>query len=60
MGFEDIDRSLVGEVYDRFTYHDIRAEELIEYARTLGVEDPIYTDETAAAAGPFGLSLIHI
>jgi acyl dehydratase len=54
MGFEDIDRSLVGEVYDRFTYHDIRAEELIEYARTLGVEDPIYTDEAAAAAGPFG------
>ena len=52
MGFEEIDRSLIGQVYDQFTYHDIRADEMIEYARTLGVEDPIYLDEKAAQAGP--------
>ena len=54
MGFEEIDRSLIGQVYDQFTYHDIRADEMIEYARTLGVKDPIYLDEEAAREGPHG------
>jgi acyl dehydratase len=54
MGFEDIDRTVIGQVYDRYAYHGIEKDDLLEYARTLGVDDPIYLDETAAAAGPFG------
>lgn len=54
MPFEDIDRAVIGEVYDHYTYDRIDAAELIEYARTLGVEDPIYLDEDAAKAGPHG------
>lgn len=54
MSFEDIDRAIIGEVYDRYTYEKIEAEDLIEYARTLGIEDPIYLDEEAAKAGPYG------
>jgi len=54
MAFEDIDRSIIGQVYDRYTYHEIRREELLEYARTLGVDDPLYLDDDAARAGPYG------
>lgn len=54
MSFEDIDKSVIGEIYDRFTYEDVKADDLIAYARTLGVDDPIYLDEAAAAAGPHG------
>ena len=54
MAFEDIDRALIGEVYDKYTYHEIAAQELIEYAKTLGVNDPLYLDEDAARAGPYG------
>lgn len=54
MPFEDIDRSVIGEVYDNYTYEEIEAHDLIQYARTLGVDDPIYLDEDAAKAGPYG------
>ena len=54
MGFADIDRSVLGREYDRMTYAAITAEELIAYARTLGVTDPIYLDEAAAKRGPHG------
>lgn len=54
MSFADIPRSVLGQEYDCFTYPPIRAEELIEYARTLGVEDPIYLDEQEAKRGPWG------
>ncbi len=54
MSFEDIDKSLIGEVYDRYTYQEVKAENLITYARTLGIEDPIYLDEQAAKDGPYG------
>lgn len=54
MAFEDIDRGVIGQVYDRYTYHEIEKDELVRYARTLGVDDPIYLDEEAAKAGPYG------
>ena len=54
MGFADIDRSVIGREYDRLTYAPITAAELIAYARTLGVTDPIYLDEEAARSGPYG------
>jgi acyl dehydratase len=54
MGFADIDRSVLGREYDRMTYSAITAEELIAYAKTLGVTDPLYLDERAAKQGPYG------
>lgn len=54
MSFADIPRSVIGEEYDVHTYPPIDARELIAYAVSLGVTDPIYLDEEAAKAGPFG------
>ena len=54
MGFADIDRSVIGLEYDRYTYRPITAEELVDYAQKLGIEDPIYLDEEAAKRGPNG------
>ena len=54
MGFSDIDRSVLGREYDRLTYPPITADQLISYAKTLGVTDPIYLDEAAARGGPYG------
>jgi len=54
MGFADIDRTVLGREYDRLTYPPITADELIAYARTLGVTDPLYLDEEAAKQGPCG------
>jgi len=53
MAIRDIDRAVIGREYDRMTYPPVTAAELITYARSLGVEDPIYLDEAAAAAGPY-------
>ncbi len=54
MGFADIDRAVIGREYDRLTYAPVTADELNAYAKTLGVTDPIYLDEAAAKAGPYG------
>jgi len=54
MAFSDIDRSVIGREYDRMTYPPITAEDMVSYARTLGVTDPIYLDEGAARRGPHG------
>jgi acyl dehydratase len=53
MAIRDIDRAVVGREYDSMTYPPVTAADLIAYARSLGVEDPIYLDEAAAAAGPY-------
>jgi len=52
MAFADIPRSVLGQEYDRLSYPEVTAEELIHYARKLGVTDPIYLDEEAARRGP--------
>ena len=54
MAFADIDRAVIGREYDRLTYPPVTTEELISYARTLGVTDPVYLDEEAARSGPEG------
>ena len=54
MSFRDIDRGLIGEEYDFKEYPPIQADELVRYAKSLGVEDPLYTDQAAAAEGPWG------
>jgi acyl dehydratase len=53
MAIRDIDPAVIGREYDRLTYPPVAAADLIAYARSLGVEDPIYLDEGAAAAGPY-------
>ena len=53
MSLRDIDPAIIGREYDRMTYPPVTATELIAYARSLGVEDPLYLDEEAASAGPF-------
>lgn len=54
MSLRDIDPSVIGREYDRMTYPPVTAAELVSYARSLGVDDPIYLDEQAAAGGPYG------
>lgn len=54
MSFADIPRDVLDQEYDSHTYPPITAADLLEYARTLGVTDPIYLDEAAAEAGRFG------
>lgn len=43
----DLDRSIIGEEFDRTTYDPLTAEELIAFATALGETDPRYTQ-----AGP--------
>ena len=50
MSFIDIDRSLLGQEFDRADYGPITAAELISYARALGESDAFYLDEEAARA----------
>ena len=54
MALRDIDPAVIGREYDCKTYPPVTAAELIAYAKSLGLEDPIYLDEAAAAAGPWG------
>ena len=54
MSFADIPRSVLGQEYDHHEYPPVAAEELVGYARSLGVTNPIYLDEEAARSGPWG------
>lgn len=59
MSFTEIDRSLLGREFDRAAYGPITAEELISYARVLGVGDRRYLDQEAARRGPDGGLVAH-
>ncbi len=54
MSFLEIQRAEIGRDYECSVLPPITAEELIEYARTLGIEDPLWLDPEAARAGPLG------
>ncbi len=54
MSFLDIDRAELGREYERATLPPISRQEIVDYARTLGVTDPEWLDETVAAQGPHG------
>lgn len=54
MSFADLPRSVLGKEYEVLEYPAVTAEELIAYARSLGVSEPIYLDEAAAGSGPHG------
>lgn len=46
-----IDRSILGQEFDRATHGPITTEELIAFARALGVTDPSYTEPGADLVG---------
>ncbi len=50
----EFDRSIIGQVFDETSFPAITKEEIIEYAKTLGETNPLYTDEAAAAKTPYG------
>ena len=49
----EFDRSVLGVDVDIGEYH-VTKEEIIAYARALGETNPLYVDEEAARAGPYG------
>lgn len=54
MSFASIPRSVIGEEYDHHEYPPITADEIVGYARSLGLTDPVWLDPDAAARGPHG------
>jgi acyl dehydratase len=50
----DFDRSILGKVFDETSFPPITKEEILEFAAALGETNPLYTDEAAAAKGPYG------
>jgi acyl dehydratase len=49
----DFDRSLLGKVFDETVFPPITTEEILNFAAALGETNPLYTDEAAAAQGPY-------
>ncbi len=49
----DFDRSVLGVDYDVGT-HQVTKEQVVAYAQALGETNPLYLDEEAAKAGPYG------
>jgi acyl dehydratase len=50
----EFDRSILGQVFDETSFPPVTKEEITEYAASLGETNPLYTDEAAAAKGPYG------
>ena len=50
----EFDRSIIGQVFDETSFPPITKEEVLEFAAALGEKNPLYTDEAAAAKGPYG------
>lgn len=50
----EFDRSILGQVFDETSFPPVTKEEILEYAASLGETNPLYTDEAAAAQGPYG------
>ena len=53
MAFE-FDRSILGQVFDETDFPPITKDEILKFAEALGETNPLYTDEEAAAQGPYG------
>jgi acyl dehydratase len=53
MAFE-FDRSILGQVFDETDFPPITKDEILKFAEALGETNPLYTDEEAAAHGPYG------
>lgn len=50
----DFDRSILGAVFDETSFAPITTQEILDFAAALGETNPLYTDEAAAAEGPYG------
>jgi acyl dehydratase len=50
----EFDPSILGQVFDETSFPPVTKEEITEYAASLGETNPLYTDEAAAAKGPYG------
>lgn len=50
----DFDRSVIGVNVEVGT-HEVSKEQMIAYAKAVGETDPLYLDEKAAKAGPYGI-----
>lgn len=50
----EFDRSMLGQVFDETSFPPVTREEILEFAAALGEANPLYTDEAAAAKGPYG------
>ena len=50
----EFDRSIIGQVFDETSFTPVTKEEMIDFAIALGETNPLYTDEAAAAKGPYG------
>src|SRR5262249_25452275 len=50
----EFDRSIIGQVFDETSFAPVTKEEMIDFAVALGETNPLYTDEAAAAKGPYG------
>ena len=50
----DFDRSILGQVFDETDFPPITKDEILKFAEALGETNPLYTDEEAAAQGPYG------
>ncbi len=50
----DFDRSILGAVFDETSFAPITTQEILNFAAALGETNPLYTDEAAAAEGPYG------
>ena len=49
----DFDKSILGKVFDETNFPPVTKEEILEFASALGETNPLYTDETLAANGPY-------
>ena len=50
----EFDRSIIGQIFDETSFAPVMKEEMIDFATALGETNPLYTDEAAAAKGPYG------
>lgn len=49
----EYDTSWIGKEFDRYTYA-VTQEEIVEFARSVGETNPLYTDEAYARTTPYG------
>jgi acyl dehydratase len=49
----EYDSSWIGKEFDRYTYQ-VTKEEVIEFAKSVGESNPLYTDEEYARTTPYG------
>ena len=49
-----IDRSIIGREFDHTVFAPVTKEQILAYAAACEETNPLYTDEAAAARGPYG------